>query len=855
MRSRWIGMLGALFVALSVFASTSAAASSERAVVELWKALKPLTTVTSVMNTGAHPDDERSHLLAYFSLGVGARTISVIANRGEGGQNELGNEYVHALGVLRSQELAHAAEVLNMRLAILSQDLDDPIWDFGFSKSPEETLALWGEEYALERLIRAIRTHRPDVLYPSFDNVPSQHGHHRAINLLTVEAFSKAADPTVFPEHFEEGLHPWQPRKLYLPVGAEEGTVQVPVGAYDPIFGRTYAQLGEESRYVHKSQGMGQELPYGPRTESLKLLDAVVEVPEQETSVFDGLPFTVADLAAALPSDAAELAQLLHTVQAELDATVAAFPDFGAVTRQAHRALAAVRAALAAVAEAQLPEETRVDIEFRLQVKADQLARVSLVASQLKPEVIIDDPEVVRGQAFRVTLAVYNGGEVPLQDLGFALVAPDGWTVEPLAAPRTVTLRHGETAQVQFLVRVPETAAFFHPYANRYTLGRDDPFRAELTYRVNGIPVRQRILPQVPVAVLPDYSVATNPRNAMINTLVPGDQVEIQVSVRNYRPEPSSGVLRLRVPDGWQVDPVEVPFAFQRKGETFAATFTVTPPPDVADGDYTVVAEAVSDVATSELGVRVIDYPHISRTYLIEEAQVTLRAFPLAVAPVRVGYVASGFDSVPEALRLMGLEVTLLGPEELEFGDLSQYDTIVVGIYAYRYRPDLAANNARLLEWVRNGGNLIVLNHRYTDNWDEEATPPYPIRLGRPSIEWRVTDETAPVEVLEPDHVVMNWPNKITEADWSGWVKDRGFHFPMAWADEFVELFAMTDPGEEHRREELKGNTLWARVGEGTYLYSSLIWYFQLEQLVPGAYRMMANFVSQPLAPPELVNH
>ncbi len=357
------------------------------------------------------------------------------------------------------------------------------------------------------------------------------------------------------------------------------------------------------------------------------------------------------------------------------------------------------------------------------------------------------------------------------------------------------------------------------------------------------------------MAVLPDYSVATNPRNAMINTLVPGDQVEIQVSVRNYRPEPSSGVLRLRVPDGWQVDPVEVPFAFQRKGETFAATFTVTPPPDVADGDYTVVAEAVSDVATSELGVRVIDYPHISRTYLIEEAQVTLRAFPLAVAPVRVGYVASGFDSVPEALRLMGLEVTLLGPEELEFGDLSQYDTIVVGIYAYRYRPDLAANNARLLEWVRNGGNLIVLDHRYTDNWDEEATPPYPIRLGRPSIEWRVTDETAPVEVLEPDHVVMNWPNKITEADWSGWVKDRGFHFPMAWADEFVELFAMTDPGEEHRREELKGNTLWARVGEGTYLYSSLIWYFQLEQLVPGAYRMMANFVSQPLAPPELVDH
>lgn len=855
MRSRLLGAFCALLVAFAALSTTTIAASSERAVVELWKVLKPLTTVTSVMNTGAHPDDERSHLLAYFSLGVGARTISVIANRGEGGQNELGNEYVHALGVLRSRELSNAAEVLNMRLSILSQDLDDPIWDFGFSKSPEETLALWGEEYALERLIRAIRTHRPDVLYPSFDNVPSQHGHHRAINVLTLEAFSKAGDPTVFPEHLDEGLYPWQPRKLYLPVGAAEATVSVPVGEYDPVFGRSYAQLGEESRAVHTSQGMGQDLAYGPRTQYLKLLDAVIEVPEQEASVFDGLPFTVADLAAALPPHEADLAAVLHAVQDQLDATVAAFPDFSAVTRQAHRALAKVRAARAAVAEAQLPEETRVDLLFRLEVKEAQLAEVSLVASQLKTELVIEDAEVVRGQEFRVMLSAFNGGEIPLQDLQFELVAPQGWTVEPLGVPRAITLRHGETVEVEYVVHVPESAEFFHPYENRYTLGQEDPFRAEIAYRVDGVSARHLVLPEAPVAVLPDYSVVTNPRNDMINTLKAGDQAEIQVSVRNYRNGPSTGVLRLRVGEGWSVDPVEVPFAFQRKGETFAATFTVTPPPELPVGDYTVVAEAVSDVAVSQQGVRVIEYPHIGRTYMIEDAHVTLRAFPLAVAPVRVGYVASGFDSVPEALRLMGLDVTLLTPEALEFGDLSQYDTIVVGIYAYRYRPDLAANNARLLDWVRNGGNLIVLNHRYTDNWDEEATPPYPIRLGRPSIEWRVTDETAPVEVLEPDHLVMHWPNQITEADWSGWVKDRGFHFPMEWADEYVELFAMTDPGEEHRRDELKGNTLWARVGEGTYLYSSLIWYFQLEQLVPGAYRMMANFVSQPLAPPALINH
>lgn len=852
---RWMMSVIVVLVAAALATSAAAQSGAERAVVDLWKALKPLTTVTSVMNTGAHPDDERSHLLAYFSLGQGARTISVIANRGEGGQNELGNEYVHALGVLRTRELSVASDVLNMKLAILHSDFDDPIWDFGFSKSPDETLELWGREHVFERLIRAVRTHRPDVIYPSFDNVPSQHGHHRAINVLTLEAFYKAGDPDVFPEHLAEGLEPWQPRKLYLPVGANEATVSVPTGDYDPIYGRSYAQLGEESRYIHRSQGMGQNLPYGPRTDNLKLLDAVVPVREREASVFEGLPFTVADLAAELPEGNAALAALLHQVQAELDATVAAYPDFEAVAHQAHRALAVVRAAIESIEAADLPRDLRVDLAFRLRVKEDQLTQVSRVATQFRPAIVVADPEVVRGQTFTLAVTAYNGGRIPLQDVEFILHLPEGWIAEPTGATGVTTLGYNETARAEYVVTVPEDADFFHPYETSYTLGVEDPIRAEISYTVDGSRVHQEVLPDAYIAVLPDYSVETNPRNGIVNTLKADTPTEIQVSVRNYRNGPSSGVLRLAVPSGWRVEPAEVPFQFELKGETHAATFVVTPPAELEPGDYVLTAQAVSDVAGSSHGVRVIEYPHIGRTYMVEDATVTLRAFPVAVAPVKVGYVASGFDSVPEALRLMGVDVTLLTAEDLQFGDLSQYDTIMVGIYAYRYRPDLAAANSRLLEWVRNGGNMIVLNHRYTDNWDEQATPPYYIRLGRPSIEWRVTDEAAPVEVLAPDHVVMNWPNKITDADWDNWVKDRGFHFPMEWADEYLELFAMVDKGEEHRRDELKGNTLWARVGDGTYMYSSLIWYFQLEQLVPGAFRMMANFISQPMAPAEFINH
>lgn len=847
---RWaLVMTSALLIAMLAFAAGASPGKSERSIVELWEALNPLTTVTSIMNTGAHPDDERSAFLAYYALGHGSRTSTAIANRGEGGQNSLGNEYVHLLGVLRTRELAVSADVINVRLNILNQGFGDPIWDFGFSKSVEETVELWGGDHALGLYVKALRAERPDVVYPSFDNVPSQHGHHRAANVLTVEAFRLAADPNAFPEHFEEGLHPWQPRKLYLPVGEAEATVTIPVGEYNPIYGRTYEQLGEESRYMHISQNMGREYPYGPSYGYMKLIDSVVEVADKEESVFDGLPYNVADLAAELPEGQVELAKALHDVQAKLDATVDSFPSFEDAARNAHDALVTVRATLAMIEEADLPQETKIDLQHRLRVKEEQLAKVSLVGASIHPTITVEDPEVVRGQQFKVTVSTFNGGNMTLQNVVTELIAPEGWIVEPVATPKTVTVGHNETAHHEYLVTITEDAEFFNPYDNRATLGKEDPFRAKLSYTLAGSRVTQDVLPDAYVAVLPDYSVSTNPANAIVNTLKPGESVEVQVSVRNYLQEASSGVIRLKAPEGWKIEPAEAPFTFENKGETASATFQVTPPAGLSTDDYTVVAEAVSDVGYSSHNVHVIDYEHIGRTYLVEDATVVLRAFPLAVAPVKVGYVASGFDSVPEALRLMGVDVTLLTEEDLLFGDLNRFDTIVVGIYAYGVRPDLDSANPRLLEWVRNGGNMVVLNHRFSDNWKDETTAPYFLRLGRPSIEWRVTDETAPVEILVPDHPVVNWPNKIEDSDWDHWVKDRGFHFPMEWSDEYVELFAMTDPGEEHRRDELKGNTLWARYGEGTYLYSSLIWYFQLDELVPGAFRMMANFISQPMAP------
>ncbi|HZG14709.1 MAG TPA: PIG-L family deacetylase, partial [Candidatus Bathyarchaeia archaeon] len=272
-------------------------AHADRGVVDLWKAIKPLTTIASAMNTGAHPDDEHSAMLAYLALGKGVDTSSIIANRGEGGQNEIGSELGNALGIIRTRELQEASKVTNVTLGILSEEINDPVYDFGFSKSPDETLSKWGQQVVYERLIRKIRELRPDVVIPAFLNEPSTHGHHRAINVITVKAFTDAANPAVFPEHQKRGLQPWQVKKLYVPANKDNYDVAIPVGEYDELYGASYLQLGEESRFMHKSQGMGRHYDEGPNFSYYKLEKTTVLQAPQEKDFFTGIAYTFEDLA------------------------------------------------------------------------------------------------------------------------------------------------------------------------------------------------------------------------------------------------------------------------------------------------------------------------------------------------------------------------------------------------------------------------------------------------------------------------------------------------------------------------------------------------------------------------------
>lgn len=837
--SKFCSIVLSVVLASSVLLSTQAeTVSADRGIVDLWKSIKPLTTIASAMNTGAHPDDEHSATLAYLSLGRGVNTSSVIAVRGEGGQNEIGSELGQGLGVIRTRELQEASKITNVTLGMLGEQLNDPIFDFGFSKSVEETLEKWGESVAYERLIRKIRELRPDVIIPAFLNENSTHGHHRTINVLTVRAFKDAANPEVYPEQLKQGLQPWQIKKLYLPANNKDYTVRAPIGEYNSIYGASYLQLGEESRFMHKSQGMGRVVDEGPaQGDSYYKLDlSTVKTKEKEQDIFDGIAFTFADLAKEISVKGKDnkIAKDLQALQQDADRIVAAYPSFANVLKEVHGMKADVQTALVDVKKSSLDAATKEDLLHRLHVKEEQLNKASMEAASVVVKVKPDANELVAGQTTKVTVTVFNGGSSKLDNVKLSLNVPAGWTAAPVGTTSFGQLGYNETASAVFEVKVPADAPLFKPY-------EASMFNAKVVYEAFRTVTSLQETPQNAVAVLPPYSMTLSPSATILNTLKPGDPIPVKVTVKNYTPGASKASIALQVPEGWTAEPAAEELSFAAKGETKSVAFSVKGASNVSPGKFTVTAVAKNGDVQSMHGTQVIQYPHIGKTYIVQPAELQIQAFDLKTPEKwKVGYVSSGFDNIDQYLRQVGVNVVNLDAKDIESGDLSQYNAIVLGIRAYAFRPELIPSNQRLLNYVKNGGNLVVQYHKPEDKWSPDLAP-YPIKIGSPLIQWRVTDENSKVTTLAPEHPMFNAPNKITDQDWNNWIQDRSAYNPSEWGKEYTELISNGDPGEK----EFTGTFLTANYGKGIYTYSSLVWYREIPALVPGSIRMFVNMISQ----------
>ncbi|PLR85611.1 hypothetical protein CVD25_16110 [Bacillus canaveralius] len=831
MKKYFIGLLSFLLI-ISLIPIGGSAAEPKEPDVDLWNALKPLETTVTFLNTGAHPDDERSDFLAYLSRGLGVKTASLIANRGEGGQNEIGNELDNGLGIIRSREMIEAAKITGVKAYHLSETTSDPIYDFGFSKTPEETLEKWGEDLTYERLIRFIRSYQPDILMPSFRNDHTQHGHHRAMEILSERAFKDAGDPNVYPQQLKEGLSVWQVKKIFLPAESKEtATTSIEIGMYDPIYKMTYPQLGEESRYMHKSQGMGNDIPAAPRQIHLELLDSAVNT-KNSYDLFAGIPYDFNEWAQVLPKKEHSLKVQFAKIQNELDSIVASYPNNETIFKRTQDAITNVGKLKKATEKAKLNPQLRSDLLHKISLKEEQLNDLSFISSNLEVKAAAASNVLTKGQKTTVTVTLVNKGAQKLDKAAIQLAIPKGWKAS--TNDRVKKLAPGQSATITYEVEVSTKAEYYHAY-------NEPVIQATVEFERSGTKTSQIIDLDGTVAVLPDVGITLAPEDIVVNTANVQKEIPVTVKLKNYRQGKTKSAVSLNIPEGWNVAPRTASVNFENHLQEKDVSFVLTPPDNIQGGDFNIAATAKVNERDFDSTIQEIQYDHIGKFYYQHPSQINGVAFELLKHDnLKVGYIDSGFDKVADYLSNTGMDITKLVESDLATADLSQFDTIVVGIRAYLSRSDLVANNARLHQYVENGGHLVVQYHKPNDGWNAATTAPYPLTIGNPSIRWRVTDENAKVTLLQPDSPLFNYPNKITDSDWDNWVQERGLYYPMQWDSRYETFVSMGDPNEA----PFNGGILMAEYGEGTYLYTNLVFYRQIQGQVPGGYRIFTNLIS-----------
>ncbi len=816
---------------VSVILGARAAEPSVR--TSLLQDLKTFNTLGTVLYIAAHPDDENTQLITYLARGRGYRTAYLSLTRGDGGQNEIGPEFDEKLGVARTQELL-AARRLDGGRQFFTRAID-----FGYSKSPEETLRFWDREQVLGDVVRVIRTFRPDVIVTRFPIPPGSggHGHHTASGILGVEALALAGDPRAYPEQLTQELTPWQPKRVLWNGGGggrgagalNNATIRVDIGGADPVTGEGFGAIASRSRGLHITQGFGgfggRGGGSGPNVQTFMHMGG-----EPATNdLMDGIDTTWARVPGGT-----EIGSLTEKLIGDFK------PENPAASLPA---LLEIRASLARLPSDPLVNDKRLELDRILQ------ACLGLGVSTRSPQ-----PEVQPGQSFKFVASVSVSNVVPVTWRETRIRS----TAEIFAVGST--LRTGHEERKEITCNVPKDMLITHPYWLRSEgqsgLSRvDDPkligtpenepaFPIEHVFEVGG----QTLV----VTDEPLFFADTAEAKRRRVDVVPPASIRFLADVSLFRPEAAksvaievtaslggvSGRLEFSAPESWKVSPASRPFQLAAAGAKTVLTFEVSAPPTTS---------SVKASARVQVGGRryshqrvEINYSHLPFMLLQPAAQARLVSLDLATRGRAVGYVPGAGDATAQALEQLGYAVTTLTGAELIPEKLAPLDAVVIGVRAFNERRDLAPNLTNLFAFVENGGTVVVQYNR-PGGAGTQAMGPYPLSIQGPAPQLRVTDETVPVKFLAPDHPALTTPNRIGDTDFEGWFQERGAYFPSSWDKErYTPILAMSDPGEP----PLESSVLIARHGKGHYVYTGLAFFRQLPAGVPGAYRLFANLVS-----------
>jgi LmbE family N-acetylglucosaminyl deacetylase len=796
---------------------------------QIYEKLQKINFLGTALYIAAHPDDENTRLIGYLANKVKARTAYLSLTRGDGGQNLIGPEIRELLGVIRTQELLAARNIDGGEQFFTRAN------DFGYSKHPDETLEIWNEKEVLSDVVWAIRTFKPDVVINRFNHrTPgTTHGHHTSSAMLSVAAFDLANDSSQFVSQLKY-TSLWQPKRLFFNTSSwfyksqqdfEKATkgklMAFDVGVYYPLKGLSNNELASMASSQHLCQGFGRLTTRGSQNEYVAFLKG--DKPKDEKDIFSGINTTWNRL-----KDGGEIGAILYEIE----------EDFDFVNPSIH---------LPKLMEAYQLIQKLEDRHWRI-IKEKELKVIIEACAGLYLEVSANSASGAPNTSIEINFEALNRSTIAVEltsvesniDKKTFLKELDLEANKKVNFKETITLATTEFSDPYWLKK--EASLGMYSVENQLLIGKPEtprPVIINFNLTIEGIPITftknlvrryaERDIGEIyePFEVLPKVTTKLKDKVLIFSNDMPQKLVvEVRAGANNV-----AGTIKLEVPEGWKVSTKAKTFIIKQKGDTYEVDFLVFPTENQSEGKLKVIV--TSDGKTYNKELVEINYNHIPKQSVLLTSEAKVVRLNIKTIGTKIGYIKGAGDAIPESLRQIGYTVDLINPAEINEKNLLGYDAIVLGIRAYNVLKELKFKQKYLLAYVENGGNMIV---QYNTNRRVDVAAPFELKLSRD----RVADEFAEVRILEKEHSLLNYPNKITSEDFKGWVQERGLYFPGTWSKEYTPILSMNDTGETPKQ----GSLLIAKLGKGNYIYTGLSFFRELPAGVSGAYKLFANMLA-----------
>lgn len=797
---------------------------------EIIQGLKKLNTVGSVLYVAAHPDDENTRLLGYLANEKKLRTGYLSLTRGDGGQNLIGKEQGELLGLIRTQELLAARRVDGAEQFFTRAN------DFGYSKTPEETFTFWNKDSILADVVLTIRRFKPDVIICRFPTTgEGGHGHHTASAMLAIEAFDAAADPKRFPEQLKS-VQVWQTKRIFwntFNFGTTNTTapnqLKIDVGVFNPLLGKSYGEIAAESRSCHKSQGFGSAKQRGSNIEYFKQLkgDSV------KTDLFEGINITWTKFKGQ------------DKIQKLIDDCIKQF--------NVQSPENSVSALVAIYKQIQTLDDGNDNLRYWKNQKLKETERLLLACSGLWLEASTADYIGITGQDVAITTQIVNRNKNNVKLNSISYLNSDTTTALALKENELYTFKRKEKLSTALsfsnpywlnqkhdiglytvtntdLIGKPENESATKVIFNISILDLNLKIERALVYKFTD-PVKGEIYR--PFEILPPAAVNI-PEKVFVFTDATPKTISITVKANAAN---TNGKLELKSSAGWNISIKNPEFKLTNKGDEAIIEATIVADKNANNGQLQ--AFLLINNTTYHKSIKRIEYDHIPYQFILSDAEAGLVNIDLKKTGTTIGYIPGAGDDVPACLKQIGYNVTILTDELLVNDNLSKYNAIVSGVRAYNTNDRLQVHYPKLMEYVKNGGNLIVQYNTNNRIGPVKANiGPYPFTISRD----RVTDEKAEVVFSNEKHSVLNFPNQITQKDFDDWIQERGIYFATEIDKQYETIFSMKDPNEKPS----DGSLIIAKHGKGNFVYTGLVFFRELPAGIPGAYRLFVNLLSLP---------